>query len=168
MFNIPAGDLKQALEAYSKQAGQPLLYPSGDVSGIHTKGAHGNLSPDAALTAILSNTGFAVHRESGAAVIVRNEHAANDFTQIQLAAAPAPTAPGAALETVTVTSSKIAGDVQNIPISITAMSQEQLTATQTAGGPDLVKSVPNLTFSKTNFTGYNIQICAALARKRFR
>src|SRR5262249_2792983 len=59
---------------------------------------------------------------------------------------------------VTVTSSKIGGDVQNIPISITALSQEQLTATQTAGGPDLVKTVPNLTFTKTNFTGYNIQI----------
>jgi hypothetical protein len=65
---------------------------------------------------------------------------------------------GAALETVTVTSSKIGGDVQNIPISITALSQEQLTATQTAGGPDLVKQVPNLTFTKTNFTGYNIQM----------
>ena len=25
-------------------------------------------------------------------------------------------------------------------------------------GPDLVKQVPNLTFSKTNFTGYNIEI----------
>jgi outer membrane receptor protein involved in Fe transport len=75
-----------------------------------------------------------------------------------VAAATVPAAPGAALETVTVTSSKIGGDVQNIPISITAMSQEQLTATQTAGGPDLVKNVPNLTFSKTNFTGYNIQI----------
>jgi outer membrane receptor protein involved in Fe transport len=36
-------------------------------------------------------------------------------------------ASGAALETVTVTSSKIGGDVQNIPISITALSQEQLT-----------------------------------------
>jgi outer membrane receptor protein involved in Fe transport len=60
---------------------------------------------------------------------------------------------------VTVTSSKLGGaDVQSIPIAITALSQEQLTATQTAGGPDLVKQVPNLTFSKTNFTGYNIQI----------
>ncbi len=64
-----------------------------------------------------------------------------------------------AVETVTVTSSKLGGaDVQSIPISITALSQEQLTATQTNGGPDLVKQVPNLTFSKTNFTGYNIQI----------
>ena len=33
-----------------------------------------------------------------------------------------------------------------------------MTATQTAGGPDLVKQVPNLTFTKTNFTGYSIQI----------
>ena len=74
------------------------------------------------------------------------------------AAATAPTVSGAALETVTVTSSKIGGDVQNIPISITALSQEQLTATQTAGGPDLVKQVPNLTFTKTNFTGYSITI----------
>ena len=65
----------------------------------------------------------------------------------------------ASVETVTVTSSKLGGaDVQSIPIAITALSQEQLTATQTAGGPDLVKQVPNLTFSKTNFTGYNIQI----------
>src|SRR6185437_7389813 len=64
-----------------------------------------------------------------------------------------------AVETVTVTSSKLGGaDVQSIPISITALSQEQLTATQTAGGPDLVKQVPNLTFTKTNFSGYSIQI----------
>ena len=48
--------------------------------------------------------------------------------------------------------------MQNIPISITALIQEQLTATQTAGGPDLVKQVPNMTFTKTNFSGYSIQI----------
>ena len=65
----------------------------------------------------------------------------------------------AAVETVTVTSSKLGGaDVQSIPIAITALSQEQLTATQTAGGPDLIKQVPNMTFTKTNFSGYSIQI----------
>ena len=76
-----------------------------------------------------------------------------------MAAQSDPVAPRGSVETVTVTSSKLGGaDVQSIPISITALSQEQLTATQTSGGPDLVKQVPNLTFSKTNFTGYNIQI----------
>ena len=33
-----------------------------------------------------------------------------------------------------------------------------MTSRQIAGGPDLVKEVPNLTFTKTNFTGYIIQI----------
>ncbi|HVZ19203.1 MAG TPA: TonB-dependent receptor, partial [Terriglobales bacterium] len=85
----------------------------------------------------------------------QQQSSAADIPPLQLAQA----APRATVETVTVTSSKLGGaDVQSIPIAITAMSQEQLTATQTAGGPDLVKQVPNLTFSKTNFTGYNIQI----------
>ena len=48
--------------------------------------------------------------------------------------------------------------MQSIPIAITALSQEQLTATQTAGGPDLIKQVPNMTFTKTNFSGYSIQL----------
>ena len=156
-FNVPAGDLKKALDAYSQQAGTPLLYPSGEVTGIHTAGVHGNISAEGALSAILANTGFSVHRESGAAVISRDRSSAIEaISDIQLAQA---STPRAAVETVTVTSSKLGGaDVQSIPIAITALSQEQLTSTQTAGGPDLVKNVPNLTFTKTNFAGYSIQI----------
>jgi outer membrane receptor protein involved in Fe transport len=158
-FNIPSGDLKSALDSYAKQAGVALMYSTGAVKSVQTRGAKGSLSPEDALSHILNGTGFISHPEMGAIAIVRDGHAALDDTQfIHEAAAPAPTAPGAALETVTVTSSKIGGDVQNIPISITALSQEQLTATQTAGGPDLVKQVPNMTFTKTNFSGYSIQL----------
>jgi outer membrane receptor protein involved in Fe transport len=63
------------------------------------------------------------------------------------------------VETVTVTSSKLGTtDVQSIPIAITELSAEQLTAQKIEGGPDLLHSVPNMTFTKTNFTGYNISI----------
>src|SRR6185437_6368383 len=98
----------------------------------------------------------AQRQPSGAIAIISGRQSSVDIAPMQLAqAAPA----RAAVETVTVTSSKLGGaDVQSIPIAITALSQEQLTATQTAGGPDLVKQVPNLTFTKTNFTGYSIQI----------
>jgi iron complex outermembrane receptor protein len=158
-FDVPGGDLKSALDIYASQSGLQLMYGDHQVEGIRTKGVKGALSPDTALLDILKGTGFAMrHDISGAVAIVRDEHAASSNVAFKEAAAPAQIAPGAALETVTVTSSKIGGDVQNIPISITALSQEQLTATQTAGGPDLVKQVPNLTFSKTNFTGYNIEI----------
>jgi iron complex outermembrane receptor protein len=158
-FNIPSGNLETALDAYSKQTGVELIVAGDAVSGVRTKGVKGEFSDEAALARILAGTGFAMQRHStGAVAIIRDSRAETVETQINEAAATAPTAPGAALETVTVTSSKLGGDVQNIPISITAMSQEQLTQTQTAGGPDLVKQVPNLTFSKTNFSGYNIQI----------
>ncbi len=157
-FNIPSGDLKAALNAYAKQTGLPLLVSDEAIRGAHTKGVKGDLSPDDALSRLLLGTGFVIKREASAIGIVRGGPSADEQPQIHLAAAPALNVSGAALETVTVTSSKIGGDVQNIPISITALSQEQLTATQTAGGPDLVKQVPNLTFTKTNFTGYSIQI----------
>jgi iron complex outermembrane receptor protein len=161
-FNIPRGDLKTALSAYAAQTGASLIYAPNAVRGIETKGAKGNLSAGEALIQILAGTGFVMARDpSGAIGISRvkdEESRIDEGMGEHMAAATAPSVTGAALETVTVTSSKIGGDVQNIPISITALSQEQLTATQTAGGPDLVKQVPNLTFSKTNFTGYNIQI----------
>src|SRR5580692_4626340 len=158
-FNIPTGELKNALDVYMKQAGVTLMYPEDEMQGIKSKGAKGELSPEMALEHVLMGTGFVVHHtKSGVVAIVRNDKQAYDPAPMNIAAATAPAASNAALETVTVTSSKIGGDVQNIPISITALSQEQLTATQTTGGPDLVKQVPNLTFTKTNFTGYSIEI----------
>ena len=104
------------------------------------------------------------HHASGAvdhrARCTGDQHSEADApADIRLAAASTIAAAAAAnVETVVVTSSKIKGDIQTVPIAITALSQEQLTSRQIAGGPDLVKEVPNLTFTKTNFTGYNIQI----------
>ncbi|HVZ69291.1 MAG TPA: secretin and TonB N-terminal domain-containing protein, partial [Rhizomicrobium sp.] len=159
-FNIASGDLKSALTLYAKQTGVSVIVSGDAVRGVRTRGVQGNLSPDDALSRILSGTGFTVRRDpSGAMAIVRGQSSASapEITPMQLAQAGP--APRANVETVTVTSSKLGGaDVQSIPIAITAMSQEQLTATQTAGGPDLVKQVPNLTFTKTNFTGYSIQV----------
>jgi outer membrane receptor protein involved in Fe transport len=158
-FNIPAGNLEQALNRFTAQTGAALLVSNEAIKGIVTRGASGTLSEDQALSRLLTGTGFVMHRQnSGAITIVPGRSAENAqvLDSIVLAqAAPAPRA----VETVTVTSSKLGGaDVQSIPIAITALSQEQLTSSQTAGGPDLVKQVPNLTFTKTNFTGYSIQI----------
>jgi len=159
-FNIPSGTLSSALDAYSAQSGVPVAIATQSLGGVHSNGVTGDMTADQALVRILSGTGFAVRHVGDTIAIVRSgamhsENVPDEISGIKLAAAQA--AP-VSLETVTVTSSKIGGDVQNIPISITALSQEQLTATQTAGGPDLIKEVPNMTFTKTNFSGYSIQI----------
>jgi outer membrane receptor protein involved in Fe transport len=158
-FNIPSGDLAGALDAYTQQTGISLIVSGEALKGARTGGAKGDMTVESALLRVLKGTGFKASRDpSGLIGIVHDNQAFDDQSSIHFAAATAPSVSGAALETVTVTSSKIGGDVQNIPISITALSQEQLTATQTAGGPDLNKQVPNMTFTKTNFSGYSIQL----------
>jgi len=160
-FNIPGGDLRTALDAYAGQAGVHLLYAEQAISGVRTSGIRGSLPPEEALSRLLKGTGFVAERDDGAIAIVRKtssqqQQSEIDIAPLQLAQA---TPARATVETVTVTSSKLGGaDVQSIPIAITALSQEQLTSSQTTGGPDLIRQVPNLNFSKTNFTGYNIQI----------
>jgi iron complex outermembrane recepter protein len=159
-FNIPAGDLASALSQFTAETGVDLIVSEAAIKGARTNGVHGEAATDAALTRILSGTGFVQQREDNAIAIVKGapeSSRAEDSMKaapMRLAAASA----ASSVETVVVTSSKIKGDIQTVPIAITALSQEQLTSRQIAGGPDLVKEVPNLTFSKTNFTGYNIEI----------
>jgi len=159
-FDIPSGDLSAALDRYIQQTGVSLIISADVVRGAHSRGVKGDFSADTALVRILSGTGFDVRRRpSGALMIVPGGSSSSLDVSIPITIAQASAPPRAAVETVTVTSSKLGGaDVQSIPISITALSQEQLTATQTAGGPDLIKQVPNMSFTKTNFSGYSIQL----------
>lgn len=72
VIDIPAGDLRAALDTYIRETGSQLIYRADDVSGISTKGAQGQLSAQEALDSILANTGLTVHRDpSGAMVVTR-------------------------------------------------------------------------------------------------
>jgi len=162
-FDVPGGDLTQALNAFSQQSGIFLMVSTDAIRGIKTQGVKGELPSEVALAHILKGTGFVPSPDpAGGVSIIRGKQNApprsSDEPVARLADAATPAHAAAGVETVVVTSSKIKGDIQTVPIAITALSQEQLTSRQIAGGPDLVKEVPNLTFTKTNFTGYSIQI----------
>ena len=62
------------------------------------------------------------------------------------------------LDTVLVTTQKTEESIQDVPIAVSAFDEESLEKLQLAGGPDLVKSVPNISFTKTNFTSFNLKI----------
>ncbi|PQM26898.1 hypothetical protein CVO77_18140 [Sphingopyxis lindanitolerans] len=59
---------------------------------------------------------------------------------------------------IVVTARKRAESIQDVPAAVTAVTMEELTTRQVTGGPDLMTQVPNMTFTKTNFSGYSIQI----------
>lgn len=71
-YNVPAGSLKAALDAYARQSGRQVIYKSDEVRAARSRGAKGNLSADAALRALLAGSGFTVRGDSsGAVAIVR-------------------------------------------------------------------------------------------------
>ena len=122
-FNIPSGDLKGALDAYAAQTGLNLVFPDDAVKGVRSRGAQGALSSDAALSRILTGTGFSAYRRSTGAIGIVRETGSRADTAVEPMVLAQAGPPRAAVETVTVTSSKLGGaDVQSIPISITALS----------------------------------------------
>lgn len=62
------------------------------------------------------------------------------------------------LGTVTVTTQKVEQSIQDVPIAVSAFDEEALNKMQLAGGPDLVKTIPNVSFTKGQFTGFNFKI----------
>ena len=62
------------------------------------------------------------------------------------------------IQELVVTAQKREEALQDVPIAVSAFDQEALQNGRIDGGPNLVLAVPNVNFSKSNFTGYNFQI----------
>ncbi len=81
---------------------------------------------------------------------------------VSLAAFMGVAAPAFAQDTtvgeVVVTAQKREEAIQDVPIAVSAFSQDSLEKAKIDGGPNLVLAIPNVNFSKGNFTGYNFQI----------
>src|SRR6218665_2007123 len=69
-FDVAAGDLKAALDAYIAQAGVQLLYRVDDLKGLSTKGLKGNLPPEEALARLLEGTRLKVRRDESGAIVL--------------------------------------------------------------------------------------------------
>ncbi|HEX5777191.1 MAG TPA: TonB-dependent receptor, partial [Caulobacteraceae bacterium] len=148
---MPAGELSQALDLYIRQSGEQLIYRVADVRGMKSPGVSGALSTEEALARLLEGTSLTIKRDASGLIAVASMET------------PAPQSGsaaggGAEVEALIVTAQKREEDIQDVPIAISAFSQEDLTRSQVAGGPDLMTQVPNMTFTKTNFSSYSIQI----------
>src|SRR5271170_4972394 len=64
----------------------------------------------------------------------------------------------AQIEEVVVTAQKRAEDVQTVPIQVSAFSSADLAAHQITMAKDLQFAVPNVTYTKTNFSGDDFTI----------
>ncbi|WP_243395597.1 TonB-dependent receptor [Sphingomonas oleivorans] len=56
MFNIPAQDVRSALNAFAAQSGTRLLFPYDELSGFRSRGVSGRMAADKALARIIAGT----------------------------------------------------------------------------------------------------------------
>jgi iron complex outermembrane receptor protein len=81
-FNIPAGDMKIAIDTYASQSGVQLLYKVAELDGLVGQTVKGKMAPEAALSLLLKGTPLQILRDGGNAVVI--------FRRATPAPAPAP------------------------------------------------------------------------------
>ncbi len=148
-FNIQAQPLATALMAFGNQSGYAVMAPTGLMDAKTTRGVTRSAEPEVALAQLLDGTGLTFTRTGDTFAIVQGGSAPQDASAA---------GGGATVEALIVTAQKREEDIQDVPIAISAFSEKQLQAQKIEGGFDLVKAIPNVTFSKTNFTSYNFSI----------
>lgn len=132
-YTVAAGDLGRALDAYARQSGRQILYRADDVRGIHSPGAQGRMTAEAALARILSGTGFAARTDqSGAIAIVRADIAGTDVDA------------DSAQQEIIVTANRREQLLQNVPSSVTAETGAALARRGATQIEDIVRTTPGL------------------------
>ncbi|HEX6859961.1 MAG TPA: TonB-dependent receptor [Caulobacteraceae bacterium] len=147
-FNIASSKATDAIPEFARQAGVQIVAPAERLRGVNTKALEGQYDTRQALAMLIEGTGLKVVSDDGRTIML-----AADAPQSGSAAGG-----GAEVEALIVTAQKREEDIQDVPIAISAFTQEDLTRSQVAGGPDLITQVPNMTFTKTNFSSYSIQL----------
>ncbi|ODU29130.1 TonB-dependent receptor [Sphingopyxis sp. SCN 67-31] len=147
-FNIPAQDLAAALRAFAQESGVQVIFDGDALRGKRSPALKGSYTADAALSALLRGSGMAAHRNAEGVYVVTRAVADNSAADDA----------GYAGNEIVVTAQKRVESIQDVPIAMTALSQKNLEEQKIESGADIMRAVPNLTFSKSNFSGYNVSI----------
>ncbi len=139
--------LESALYDFGGQTGLQVLFAPGLATAKRTAGVSSETDVDLAMTRLLAGTGLVYRRDGDMLVIVQ----AGEGGGPQGASA-------GDVDALIVTAQKKEENIQDVPIAISAFSQRALDEQKIEGGYDLLKAVPNVTFSKSNYSSYNFSI----------
>ena len=147
-FDLASKPMTEAVQEVGRQAGVNILVDPGLVAGRRAPALQGEMTTQTALAQLLEGTGLEVRETASNSLLIRR--AVQD--------PQGGSAGGGSVEALIVTAQKREEAIQDVPIAISAFSQKDLEAQKIEGGFDLLKAIPNVTFTKTNFTSYNFQI----------
>ena len=151
-LNIPAQPLATTLTQIGRQTGSEVVLQADDVRGKRAPAVRGALTVDQALGAALRGPGLKARRTAQGAYAIEQDAASGNVN-------PQPTrAINDIDDEIVVTAQKKEEKIIDVPIAMTALSADALDDKKIEGGSELLRAIPNVSFSKTNFSMYNFQI----------
>ncbi|MGE5565862.1 MAG: TonB-dependent receptor domain-containing protein [Parcubacteria group bacterium] len=149
-FNIAPQPLASALNQFGAQSDTAVLVRPDLAGSKTTKGVTGPASAEVALNTLLQGTGLTWRRDGDTFLI--------EAADPQSGSAAGDGADAGTVAALIVTAQKKEENIQDVPIAISAFTEKSLQEQKIEGGFDLLKAIPNVTFSKNNFTSYNFSI----------
>jgi len=150
-INIPPQSLATALYTFAGQSGHQVMFAPELAGSKTTRGVTGVTDQQLALAQLLDGTGLSYKREGDTFLIV-------SASDPQSGSAAGDGADQGTVAALIVTAQKREEQIQDVPIAISAFTEKSLEEQKIEGGFDLLKAIPNVTFSKNNFTSYNFSI----------
>jgi iron complex outermembrane receptor protein len=164
-FSIQAQPLGDALTQLARDSGREIVYSADLVRGKQAQALNKTVSFEVALSALLKGTGLAWHRnDSGTILIVPAETRGAESRGERVVKAtanrpqPVTQTEDTAVQQVIVTARRKEEKIIDVPIAASAFSGQQLNDRKVEGGSELLRAIPNVSYSKDNFTGYNFSI----------
>ena len=181
-FDIEAQDLSAALLEFGQQSGVNVAASQSLLKGKFSPAVYGEMEPDEALEKILSSSGLQSNALPNGAYTVTlaaaaaQEPARGPFRMAQrseeetvrsvetrtatvVAAARDSADDAGRVDQILVTARRREESIQDVPIAVSAFSGDELIdGFKIEGGAELLRAVPNVSFTKTNFSMYNFSI----------
>jgi outer membrane receptor protein involved in Fe transport len=159
-LDIPAQDLGSALRTFARVTRQQVSFDSRLVRGKRSPALRGSYSAHNAIERLLAGSGLRFRQGRSGLLIIERMPAATSVPASL--AAPAPTAPGASpgpegppVEIV-VTAQKRPEALRTIPLSVQAISGDNIQSRSLRSVEDLARLVPSLSVAPDLGTGANI------------
>lgn len=138
--DIPAQPLAQALAAFRRQTGLQLMYVSSVISNQRSQAVAAGLKADEALARLLQGTGLRFEHLTPRSIRI--------FAGVVAPSGTTPRVlPGQERDEVIVTANRGAEKLQDVPITVQAISGDQLKRLHVTTTNDLLKYTPNVTYS---------------------
>lgn len=138
--NIPAQPLAQALAAFARQTGLQIVYVSSVIRDQRSRAVAAGLTADEALARLLQGTGLRFQHLTPRSIAILAE-----AVEPPVVTPRVPTAEERG--EVIITANRREENLQNVPITVQAITGDELKALNVATASDLLKYTPNVTYS---------------------